>query len=908
MPAQHIDIQNIVKRVFSITDKAAFGQVALEVFYHQCKYNQTYSQYIHLIGKNPEKIHTVEEIPFLPVEFFKTHQILSSQAPVQETFSSSGTTGTFQSKHFITDLSVYQSSFRKTFELFYGDIKQYCIIGLLPSYLERGGSSLVYMVNDFIQQSENKHSGFYLHKLDELIDSLQYLNDQQQPTILIGVTYALLDLAEKIKEPLQNITIMETGGMKGKRKEITREELHCILCEKIEVPSIHSEYGMTELLSQAYSKGNGLFTCPPWMKVLPYDPNDPLDILTTSQTAGINIIDLANIHSCSFIQTKDVGQVYEDGTFEIHGRFDYSDIRGCNLMVTYIGLLLIFLFSSCSFFNEKKQYAIFCDAEAIENIGDEIVFKTSEAIFENGQTQSNERFFSGKYAAKLTKENRAGMLHTFKNLHSGDELKLSVWMYGNKQNSSVVVDGDWGGAVYLLDSVESKNGWYRIKTDYIVGGENVNISVYPFLKNISDTIYADDFEITYIPATAHAEAMIPKNAEVLNIFIDEKGMKKLKKEREYALKKGILISENEEWITAKLVLNGDSFSAKLRLKGDWTDHLKGNKWSYRIKLKDNKTVNGMNTFSIQNPGTRSYLYEWVFHQLLEKEHILTTKYDFIYVKQNNKSMGLFAVEEHFTENMLKRNGKEKGIITSFSEEEMWNDRLNNGGKDRSGIPYLEASDIKMFYADEIEKSPELSKQYASAKLLMNLYRYHLKPASQIFDVDQLAKYLALIDICGSQHGLIWHNQRMYFNPVTGLLEPIGFDAYTDQGSLSLSNQSFWGAYGIANLNESNQFQYLLFTDDVLYNKYIYYLERYSSEEFLNTFLKTISTDLIKYKSYIQAEKSDYAFTTGYLYANAANIRKALIYFKENSMLEKNIDYLNDISSQLTYDSALKNKQ
>lgn len=328
-----IDIKNIAQKIFSIKDKDSFNKVALEIFYYQSKHNQIYREYIKLIGKNPENINSVEKIPFLPVELFKTHTIVSSEESIQKIFTSSGTTDSIQSKHFITNLSIYETCFRKTFELFYGNTKQYCIIGLLPSYLERDGSSLIYMVNDLIHQSENIHSGFYLHNMDELIDKLQYLNQKQQPTILIGVTYALLDLAEKIKEPLNSITIMETGGMKGKRKEITREELHTVLCSKFGVTSIHSEYGMTELLSQAYSKGNGLFTCPPWMKIQCYDPNDPLDTLTNSQTGGINIMDLTNIHSCSFIQTKDLGCVHEDGSFEIHGRFDYSDIRGCNLLI-----------------------------------------------------------------------------------------------------------------------------------------------------------------------------------------------------------------------------------------------------------------------------------------------------------------------------------------------------------------------------------------------------------------------------------------------------------------------------------------------------------------------------------------------------------------------------------------------
>jgi hypothetical protein len=283
--------------------------------------------------KDSNKINSIADIPFLPIELFKTQQIVSSEKVVQKIFTSSGTSGAVQSKHYVNDLSIYENSFRRAFELFYGDIRQYCVIGLLPSYLEREGSSLVYMVNDFVQKSENIHSGFYLLNLDELVEKLEYLESKSQPTLLIGITYALLDLAEKIRKPLRHTLIMETGGMKGKRKEMVRQELHGILCEKFGIKTIHSEYGMTELLSQAYSKGNGIFTCPPWMKVLTYDPNDPLEILPPFRSGGINIIDLANINSCSFIQTRDLGQAYENGSFEVHGRFDFSDIRGCNLMM-----------------------------------------------------------------------------------------------------------------------------------------------------------------------------------------------------------------------------------------------------------------------------------------------------------------------------------------------------------------------------------------------------------------------------------------------------------------------------------------------------------------------------------------------------------------------------------------------
>jgi len=269
----------------------------------------------------------------MPIEFFKTKEILSSLDPIQETFTSSGTTGLATSKHHVTDLSFYEYSFRNGFSKFYGNIEDYAVLALLPSYLERDGSSLIYMVNDLIEGSNHPDSGFYLDDYEALAKKIIELDSDGQNVILIGVTYALLDLIELQKFNLKNTIIMETGGMKGKRKEIIREELHQILSEGFGVPKIHSEYGMTELLSQAYSLGDGIFECPPWMDILIRDTEDPLTILEDEKTGGINVIDLANFNSCSFIATQDLAKKYADYSFEVLGRFDNSDIRGCNLMV-----------------------------------------------------------------------------------------------------------------------------------------------------------------------------------------------------------------------------------------------------------------------------------------------------------------------------------------------------------------------------------------------------------------------------------------------------------------------------------------------------------------------------------------------------------------------------------------------
>ncbi len=319
--------------IFNIKSNEQFTKAALEVFKHQFKNNKVYRSFCDLINRHPSDVTKVAQIPFLPIEFFKLREVLSSTEKVEETFTSSGTTGSVTSKHFVTDINFYKQSYLNGFSHFYGNIKEYTVLALLPNYLERNGSSLVFMVDDLIAKSKNSDSGFYLNNLDELAKKIINLDKKGQKILLIGVSFALLDLIEKQQFKLKNTIIMETGGMKGRRKELIRNELHQLLQDGFGVDEIHSEYGMTELLSQAYSKGNGVFETPPWMKILTRDTEDALTILPTEKAGGINIIDLANYNSCSFIATQDLGKVYQNGTFEIIGRFDNSDIRGCNLMV-----------------------------------------------------------------------------------------------------------------------------------------------------------------------------------------------------------------------------------------------------------------------------------------------------------------------------------------------------------------------------------------------------------------------------------------------------------------------------------------------------------------------------------------------------------------------------------------------
>jgi phenylacetate-coenzyme A ligase PaaK-like adenylate-forming protein len=311
----------------------SFTRNALNLFQFQLENNTLYGTFVKALGRDTSMIKSIDEIPFLPVEFFKTHEITTGHFTPEIVFTSSTTGGATPSRHLVRQLALYESSFLNSFRIFYGEPSEYRILALLPSYLERSGSSLVYMMEKLIQLSNHPESGFYLYNHQELADTLMKLEDTGMKSLLLGVSFALLDFAEAFPMKLHNTIVMETGGMKGRREEITRAELHAILGNAFSAFSIHSEYGMTELLSQAYSAGNGIFRCPPWMKVLIRDPYDPLHILPSGHTGALCIIDLANHWSCSFLATSDLGRLHTDGSFEILGRLDQAEIRGCNLMI-----------------------------------------------------------------------------------------------------------------------------------------------------------------------------------------------------------------------------------------------------------------------------------------------------------------------------------------------------------------------------------------------------------------------------------------------------------------------------------------------------------------------------------------------------------------------------------------------
>ena len=315
------------KSIFSIATQADFDRMTLEVFRFQAEACAPYRENLELLGVDPAAVECPKQIPFLPIELFKSHRVYCGSNPPQQIFTSSSTTGQTPSRHYVADLRIYEEAFTRSFELFYGPAEQTAIYALLPNYLEREGSSLIYMVEGLIRRGGG---GFYLYDHDALLRDMEA---HQGKKILLGVSYALWDLAEEQRGALRDVIVMETGGMKGRREELPREEFHRLLCDAFGVQSIHSEYGMAELMSQAYSDGNGIFRTPPWMRICVRDLNDPFRLLPNGATGGVNLIDLANLYSCSFLQTQDLGKVYDDGSFRILGRISGSEIRGCNLLV-----------------------------------------------------------------------------------------------------------------------------------------------------------------------------------------------------------------------------------------------------------------------------------------------------------------------------------------------------------------------------------------------------------------------------------------------------------------------------------------------------------------------------------------------------------------------------------------------
>ena len=527
---------------------------------------------------------------------------------------------------------------------------------------------------------------------------------------------------------------------------------------------------------------------------------------------------------------------------------------------------------------------VLCDAENIIVKNNKKFFKHKNSIFSNGSSQSNEKSLSGKYSAKVHKENQFAMSYTISNVNEGEIYEASVWKYSEYHVGTIVAQGNWN--LWRQDKTAIKKnfeGWELLKIKVIIPRDIHNKELKFYVWN-PDTrpAYFDDLKIIKLSEMAEFSNDLSGfgDIKILTIKIDDKGLNKLKAKRDEAFKNGILVTGNDDFVKVKLIANNNEIPAFARLKGDWLDHLKENKWSFRIKTKKNYAWNRMKEFSVQNPLTRHFIDEWVFHKLLEYEDILTPTYDFIVLHLNNKDLGIYAYEEHFTNQLLQRQRRKESVIIKFDEDGLWDARVRDY-KNNFGIASFEGSEIKPFSIKNVIKSEKLLNEFKKAQNLMFQYKYGIKTTSEIFDIDKLARYYAILDITKAFHAIIWHNQRMYLNPVTEKLEPIGFDGYSAEGVFDWIHRPFIG-YAINKTTDWKAGNMLinLFHDHLFVEKYISYLEKYSNEEYLHDFFSNIEMDLIKRELLLQTEFTDYKYDKSFLYNNAANIRNHLIPYEK----------------------------
>jgi len=528
-------------------------------------------------------------------------------------------------------------------------------------------------------------------------------------------------------------------------------------------------------------------------------------------------------------------------------------------------ILSALLLFRCNVELENRLDEVYCDAETVEDEDSKTYFVGQNRMFGNGQTQSDEMAFAGKYSCKLTPANRSGMAYTDEYVNIGDVFEVSVWRFGDSTSSVLCANGDWGFYQDTKMSSEKRNGWDLLKLKVMVTGkaENGRISFYPWLPEEDDSVYFDDFSVKKITDKNWPEPVIPSGVELLELKMKSADLDKIKTKRKQALIKGVLITDKSDWVPAKIDYNTNSYSVNLRLKGDWPDHLEGLKWSYRIKLKKKDRWKGMRTFSLHRPATRYFLHEWVFHKLLERENIIAPRYGFVFLQLNGKSRGLYAYEEHFKNELLDFYNRQEGPIMKFDEDQMWKIRSENNLKDVPNLPVIEACEIQSFTKAE-------PGQIERAAQLMHNYKFELAPVGEIFDVELLAKYYALMDLARAHHSIIWHNQRFYYNPSSSKLEPVGFDGFHEP-EIPLDPRQ------LLCLSNSRMVQ-PLFNDTGFFELYLNYLRQYSDSQYVKSFLTANWDALRKYEGYIQIEHPDYNYNNGFLSVNAAFIRKQLARF------------------------------
>ncbi len=570
--------------------------------------------------------------------------------------------------------------------------------------------------------------------------------------------------------------------------------------------------------------------------------------------------------------------------------------------------LLLIIFQSCKQESSlKMSKKIICDAENISEDGKNFISIDNNELFGNANTQSNEKAHSGKFSVKLTKRHPFAMSYTIKNVQPDDYYQITVWRY-NKNNKGVLVISDKTAKKYYITTYKSiekdKNGWQLLKIDAEVSPniKNKNLKIYVW-NNDADSVYFDDLTIVKLPGKIYPEF----KEKPLRIFIDTLGMRKLNKKRDQAFKNGVLETADDDWVKAIIFYGEDMMKAKLRLKGDWLDHLQGKKWSFRIKIRKNKSWKNLKTFSIQNPITRDFLKGYLAHKICEKEDVLTPRYDFVPVILNKKSLGLYAYEEHFEKQLVESKRRREGPILKLSDYGMWASQKLSITKNKFyNLPCFDASDILPFKQNKTIKSPILKQEFLIAQNLYFEYKNRLKSASKIFDIHLMAKYFALIDLTKGYHGFIWHNQRFYYNPVTCKLEPILFDCYTEGGVYDFIHRAI-AANSDFNQRKPNRdaMLYNLFTDTSFVKLYIHYLEKYSDENYVKNILSEFKPEINKYENLIRQEFPYYHFDSLFLLENAKAIRKDLPAYKKK--FEDNPHYAENYkkyqTDERTYDTT-----
>lgn len=557
-----------------------------------------------------------------------------------------------------------------------------------------------------------------------------------------------------------------------------------------------------------------------------------------------------------------------------------NSLRIIVLICAFLGTL------SCNF--ERGMHIgekISCDAETLNEDGSFFVSTEGKYFFENVKARTDEESFSGTYSIKLSKTNPYGFAINITNTAPDNYYKISVWKKGNTENGILVASSLDSKKLYQPEwkvGIKEKNGWEQVTLDLNIPPNYTEdiVKVYVW-NNGNEDIYFDDIKIERKIAKVFPEY----HTNVLRIFIDSSDIIKLKVKRREAFNNGILESSDYDWVDAIVFQGDEMLESKTRLKGDWLDHLYGDKWSFRIGLKKDYFWNGMNTFSIHTPTSRNFVYEWFLHKIFAQEDVLTTRYGFVPVELNGKSLGIYAYEEHFEKQLVENKKRREGPILKLSEELFWIvQKLFIANSNYKNLPYYDASEIVAFKQNRTIADTVLNKQFLIAQDLVNQFKFGKRPVSELFNVDLLARYLALINITKAYHGIAWHNLRFYFNPVLCNLELVAFDCFYDE---NVQNSGYPPILGSRYLGEPNQdikneelLYYYLFSDSILVNKYIFYLEKYSEEEFIETLLNGFDEEINYYTDLIKREFDFYNFDRQYFLSGAASVKSALPAYKE----------------------------